>query len=174
MDTEYYSSSDKFYYTSDSSYPNRSRYYYNDSTEIDPTDPSVVSTGTQSSYIPNTGFIVDPYTAMPPLSAPAVQIELSGSNPRLSWEAVLNAYNYVIYGSNDPHNWAEAVEISTTTNLYYTVTSAPAMKFYKVAARSYNHQVREIGQVFNPAAVIGIDNSSLKDMPKTISTENKD
>ncbi|MDY0128500.1 MAG: CARDB domain-containing protein, partial [Candidatus Cloacimonadaceae bacterium] len=174
MDTQYYSSSDKFYYTSDSSYPNRSRYYYNDTTVMDPTDPILTNNGTQSSYIPNTAFIVAPYTALPPLSAPAVQIELSDTNPQLSWEAVAGAYEYVIYGSDDPHNWAEATEIGTTTDLDYTVYSAPAMKFYKVAARSYNHQIREIGQVFNPAAVIGFDNSSLKNMPKTIGTENKD
>lgn len=173
IDTNYYSSSDKFYYSSDSANPNRSRYYNNDTTVIDPTNPTLTATGTQSSYIPNTAFIVSPYTALS-LSTPVVQIAMSGSNPRLSWEAVENAVKYVIYGSNDPHNWDGAVEIATTNDLYYNVTTAPVMKFYKVAARSYNHQVREIGQVFNPAAVIGFDNSSLKDMPKTIGTENKD
>ena len=171
---ECYSSSDKFYYTLDSSYPNRTRYCQSDGTVYDPADPVSMGTGTRNNQIPNTGFIVDPYTALPPLSAPALQIELSGSNPKLSWNAVEGAYNYVIYGSNDPYDWAEAVEISTTTNLTYTISSAPALKFYKVAARSYNHQVRDIGQVFNPAAVIGFDNSALKAMPVVPGPGNKD
>lgn len=130
-----YSNTNKFFYTTDTSYPRRTRYYDIDNEVINPANPGLLDAGRQYSYVPNTLFIVDMGTAST-LDAPAVQIALSGANPRLSWDAVEGATIYVIYGTNNPYDWDEAVEIATTTNLYYTVTTAPAMKFYKVAARS--------------------------------------
>lgn len=166
---DYFNSNNNFYYTLDNSYPNRSRSFSSDGEVINPANPGG---GTQNSQIPNTAFIVDPYTALPALDAPVLQITSSGSNLRLSWEAVENAVNYVIYGSNDPHNWADATEMSTTA-LYYELSTVSAMNFYKVVARSYNHQTREIGQVFNPAAVIGFDNSAVRALPVVPNHDNK-
>jgi hypothetical protein len=146
----------------DANYPNRVRYLSQDgTTPIDPTAPA--STGTQTSYIVNTAFIVDPHTELV-LTPPAVQIAMSGTNPQLSWNAVYGTYLYVIYGSDDPYDWSEATEV-TTSNLIYTITSAPAKKFYKVAARTYNHEERTIGQVLNPASAIGFDNSAVRALP---------
>jgi hypothetical protein len=168
---EYYNTSNHFYYTMDANYPNRTRYYSLDNTVIDPTAPA--STGSQSSYIPHTAFIVDPHTAMPPLTAPAVQIAMDGINPKLTWNAVDGAYLYVVQGSDNPYDWSAATELTVTPNLLYTITSAPAKKFYRVLSRSYNHQDREIGQVFNPASVIGFDNSAVRALPSIPNTEDK-
>ena len=162
FENEYWNSANHFYYTMDANYPNRVRYLNQDgTTPIDPTAPA--STGTQTSYIVNTAFIVDPHTELV-LTPPAVQIAMSGTNPQLSWNAVYGTYLYVIYGSDDPYDWSEATEV-TTSNLIYTITSAPAKKFYKVAARSYNHEERTIGQVLNPASAIGFDNSAVRALP---------
>ncbi|MCB5270488.1 MAG: hypothetical protein LHW56_01430 [Candidatus Cloacimonetes bacterium] len=128
-----------FYYTADNSYPNRSRYYTADSVIINPENPALTNAGARNSFIPNTAFIVDPYTALPALDAPAVQIETSDSTTTISWEAVNGAFNYVIYSSDDPYDWSEAVEIATTAALQHNVTTTSAKKFYKVVARSYNH-----------------------------------
>ncbi|MDY0319772.1 MAG: CARDB domain-containing protein, partial [Candidatus Cloacimonadaceae bacterium] len=162
FENEYWNSANHFYYTMDANYPNRVRYLNQDgTTPIDPTAPA--STGIQTSYIVNTAFIVDPHTELV-LTPPAVQIAMSGTNPQLSWNAVYGAYLYVIYGSDDPYDWSEATEV-TTSNLIYTITSAPAKKFYKVAARSHNHEERTIGQVLNPASAIGFDNSAVRALP---------
>ncbi|MGC9362201.1 MAG: choice-of-anchor J domain-containing protein, partial [Candidatus Syntrophosphaera sp.] len=57
MDTQYYSSSDKFFYTTTPDHASRSRYLYSDSTEYDPLAPS--GTGTAVDYVPNTTFVVE-------------------------------------------------------------------------------------------------------------------
>lgn len=56
MDTAYYSSSDKFFYTTTPAHTNRSRYLVNDTTVYDPMAPS--ATGTAVGYVPNTMFVV--------------------------------------------------------------------------------------------------------------------
>ncbi|MCK9349576.1 MAG: hypothetical protein M0P41_11605, partial [Sphaerochaeta sp.] len=174
MDTRDYGNSEKYFYTTDNMNPNRTRYYQADSSVIDPANPGLTNAGTQSSMIPNTGFIVDPYVALPAPSAPVVQIAMSGTNPQLSWNAVDNAYVYAIYGSDDPYDWSAESEIATTSGLTYNIASPTAKKFYKVVARTYGHQDRSLGIVLNPASVIGFDNSSVKRMLPTINTENKD
>lgn len=168
----YWNSTNYFYYTLDSANPNRTRYHQADGTAaFDATNPPVA--GTQSSFITNTAFIVSPFVPVPDPVAPTVQIAMSGSNPQLSWNAVAGAFNYVIYGSDNPYDWSAATVIATTTNLSHTITNATAKKFYKVAARSYGHQVREIGQVFNPASVIGFDNSQVRALPLIPNTDDK-
>lgn len=57
MDTAYFSSSDKFFYTLGDTHPDRSRYLRSDSTEYDPLAPS--GTGTLLDYAPNTIFMVE-------------------------------------------------------------------------------------------------------------------
>jgi len=56
LDTSYYSSSDKFYYTTTPDHTNRSRYVYSDTVVYDPLAPS--ATGTALGYVPNTMFVV--------------------------------------------------------------------------------------------------------------------
>ncbi len=53
MDTQYYSSLNHFYYSSNPQYPNRTRYLYSDSTEFNPANPDA---GTIDNIYPNTGF----------------------------------------------------------------------------------------------------------------------
>ena len=57
MDTVYYSTSDKFYYTTTAAHTNRGRYLVNDTTVYDPMAPSAA--GTAVGYTANTRFIVD-------------------------------------------------------------------------------------------------------------------
>lgn len=53
MDTQWYSSSDRFYVTDTSAYPNRTRYYRSDTSAGNPASPP---TGTLSNKFPNTTF----------------------------------------------------------------------------------------------------------------------
>ena len=57
VDTQWYSSSDKFFYTTTADHPNRSRYLLSDSVTYDPMAPSAA--GTLVGYVPNTIFVVD-------------------------------------------------------------------------------------------------------------------
>lgn len=56
MDAVYYSTSDKFYYTTNPAHTLRSRYLHSDSTTYDPLAPSAA--GTTLGYFPNTTFVV--------------------------------------------------------------------------------------------------------------------
>lgn len=56
MDVAYYSTSDKFYYTTNPAHTTRSRYLLSDSTTYDPLAPSAA--GTTLGYFPNTMFVV--------------------------------------------------------------------------------------------------------------------
>ncbi|MCK9335918.1 MAG: choice-of-anchor D domain-containing protein, partial [Candidatus Cloacimonetes bacterium] len=173
MDTQYYSYSDKFYYTADANYPDRTRYYQNDSTEIDPTDPALTATGTQSDYIPNTAFIVDPYTAAPAPVMPAnVQMAMDSGAAQLSWDAATGAYYYVVYSSDDPYTWTG--DSITETEVYGTSYNPPASakKFFKVASRSYGHEIVPTSRLLNPQ--LNNANGRTKDYKPTIGYENKD
>jgi hypothetical protein len=173
MDTQFYSSSDKFYYTADANYPDRTRYYQNDSTEIDPTDPALTATGTQSDYIPNTAFIVDPYTAAPAPVMPAnVQMAMDSGAAQLSWDAATGAYYYVVYSSDDPYTWTG--DSITETEVYGTSYNPPASakKFFKVASRSYGHEIVPTSRLLNPQ--LNNANGRTKDCKPTIGYENKD
>jgi len=174
MDTRDYGSNERYFYTNDTVNPNRTRHNQSDTSLIDPANPGLTAVGTQSSMIPNTGFIVDPYVALPTPGAPVVQITMSGTNPQLSWNAVDNAFVYVIYASDDPYNWSDETQIATTSALSYSITNAPEKKFFKVAARTYGHQLRSIGSVLNHASVIGFDNNNVRNTTRTINTEDKD
>jgi hypothetical protein len=173
MDTQYYSFSDKFYYTTDANYPDRTRFYQNDSTEIDPTDPALTATGTQSDYIPNTAFIVDPYTAAPAPVMPAnVQMAMDSGAAQLSWDAATGAYYYVVYSSDDPYTWTG--DSITETEVYGTSYNPPASakKFFKVASRSYGHEIVPTSRLLNPQ--LNNANGRTKDYKPTIGYENKD
>jgi hypothetical protein len=173
MDTQFYSSSDKFYYTADANYPDRTRYYQNDSTEIDPTDPALTATGTQSDYIPNTAFIVDPYTAAPAPVMPAnVQMAMDSGAAQLSWDAATGAYYYVVYSSDDPYTWTG--DSITETEVYGTSYNPPASAkmFFKVASRSYGHEIVPTSRLLNPQ--LNNANGRTKDYKPTIGYENKD
>lgn len=56
IDTVYYATTDKFFYTTTATHTNRSRYLASDTTTYDPLAPS--GTGTAVGYVPNTNFIV--------------------------------------------------------------------------------------------------------------------
>jgi len=56
FDTAYFSSSDKFFYTTNPDHTNRGRYLYSDSVTYDPLAPSAA--GTAVGYAPNTSFVV--------------------------------------------------------------------------------------------------------------------
>ncbi|MBN2460099.1 MAG: carboxypeptidase regulatory-like domain-containing protein, partial [Candidatus Cloacimonetes bacterium] len=59
MDTDYYSSSDKFYNTLSSPYPNRTRYAYSDSEPYDPYNPPPLGWSVVvSDRLPNTTFYI--------------------------------------------------------------------------------------------------------------------
>ncbi len=102
MDTNYYSSYDKFFYTTTANHTNRSRYLLSDTVTYDPMAPSAA--GTLVGYVPNTIFVVD--------------------NAVTSPEAVLSGHVYE-YGTTNPLAGAavtiEDVRYSTTTdeNGYY-------------------------------------------------------
>lgn len=161
----WYSTSDLFYYTATPAYPNRVRYYQADQTSA--FDPILLTdylgaafTGTVSSNVPNTAFVMSPASPISALDAPVVTITASGTNAQLDWAAVTNAYAYRVYTSDDPLDFSGATMTVANTNTYTSPFAANAMKFYKVTAITYNHTDRNL--VLDPAAAKGIDNSLLR------------
>jgi len=58
MDTQYYLSTDRFFYTNTPDYPNRSRYIQSDTVEYDP-EENPEAAGTLVAWLPNTTFVVN-------------------------------------------------------------------------------------------------------------------
>ena len=137
MDTEYFSSSNRFYLNTSSIAPNRSRYLYSDSITYDPIAPS--GTGTLSSFIPVTAFVVENAVPMN-LLTPEVEVAVNGSNLELSWELNPGYYSYKIFETDDPTVWSD---LPTATVFQPTYSSAIAdRKFFKVQAGSYVYAFR--------------------------------
>jgi hypothetical protein len=151
---EYWSSSDQFYYTTDLANPDRSRYQaYDGSAPLDPVDMLTEAgepfTGTLSSMIPLTTFIVDPAVPVAALDAPVVTISTDAGDVRLDWPAVPDAYAYRVYASDDPEVWPEDPIASVRSNFYQA--AAANKGFYKVVAVS-TYRSQNLGVVLNPSA----------------------
>lgn len=171
IDTQYYNSSNKFYYTVPQHDPNRSRFMYSDSETFDPTNPgSASTTPTVNSNIPITAFMVA--NAVPVvLAAPVVTISQVGGVGSLTWDAVPGAYAYRIYASDDPYTWdPEADPLAVVwTNSYTPDLTAPKM-FYKVVAVSTYRNTN--GLTDNPAT--HNQGARIKAEPAIGRTDNKD
>jgi len=169
LDTVYYSSNDRFYLTNTLHNPNRSRYINSDSDVYDPTNPGLIGTGTLSSQIPVTTFLVSNATPVV-LTAPTVQIARSATNAVLSWNAVAGAYGYKIYASDDPELF-DNMPVATVYTTTYT-TPALAKKFFKVVAISgYRNQNNVLQTIIanNPGA--GLSTNARPTAPQS---KNKD
>ncbi|MFA7543495.1 MAG: choice-of-anchor D domain-containing protein, partial [Candidatus Cloacimonadaceae bacterium] len=66
------------------------------------------------------------------LASPVVSIEQSETGLALSWEAVENATQYLIYAANNPYGDWELIQVTTSTN--YDIVSPGNRMFYKVIA----------------------------------------
>jgi hypothetical protein len=172
----YWNSSNYFYYTASTEYPNRTRYYQADQTSA--FDPILMLdylgapfTGTLVSNIPNTAFVVSPATPIASLATPVVTITYVGTNVKLDWANVTGAYSYRIYASDDPMVWSGDPIATVHTNTY--TLAGVAKKFFKVVAIS-TYRNSDPGFVANPAAAIGFDNSKVKAEPAIGKTDNKD
>ncbi|MDD4309687.1 MAG: hypothetical protein PHO32_04860, partial [Candidatus Cloacimonetes bacterium] len=126
MDTEYFSSSNHFYYTDFVATPNRSRYLYSDSTVYDPSAPS--ASGTLSSYIPVTAFVASNAALISPL----VTVNNNGASLQLSWDAVPGAQSYKVYATENLNSWLEEPLAVVFTNSYST--TAASKRFFRVVA----------------------------------------
>jgi hypothetical protein len=156
----YWNSTNHFYYTASTVYPNRVRSAYADGTAaFDPTNPASVSLNYILNNVPNTALIVNPAVPIVDIPAPVLTATLSGTDIVLNWDLIPEANSYQIYETDDPYNWPTTPLASVHTNTY-TVASG-AMKFYKVVANSVFRST-DIGIVLNPAAQIGFDNSTVK------------
>ncbi len=79
MDTAYYSTSDKFYYTTNPAHTTRSRYLLSDSVTYDPLAPSAA--GTTLGYFPNTTFVVQNAVLQTGAVLSGHVYEAGGTNP---------------------------------------------------------------------------------------------
>ena len=79
MDTAYFSSSDKFFYTTTAAHTNRSRYLVSDSVTYDPMAPSAA--GTAVGYVPNTMLIVQNAVMQTAAIMQGHVYEAGGTNP---------------------------------------------------------------------------------------------
>lgn len=150
---EYWSSSNQFYYTESLEFPNRSRCQaYDGTAPLDPINLLDGSgnpfTGTVSSKIPLTSFLVNPAVPVAALDAPVVAISNVGTDILLEWPAVDGAYAYRVYASDDPQTWPEDPLAIVHTNMYQTAAADKGF-FSVVAVSTYRNQ--NLGLVLNPA-----------------------
>jgi len=75
-------------------------------------------------------------SSQPPAIPANIQIEISGTNITISWEAATGASNYTIYSSDDPYaeNWT--ILESGITNIEHTFSVSESTKFYRVTANN--------------------------------------
>ncbi len=128
MDTAYFNSSNHFYYTDSTLYPNRSRYMLSDSESYDPSAPSVA--GTLSNSIPVSIFL----SSGAKLGTPMLSMQQEGTSLVLRWNAVPGAAVYRIYASATP-SFLRDTPVAETSQLSYTVPNGSKM-FYRVVAAS--------------------------------------
>ena len=130
MDTVYFTTSDKFYYTTTAAHTSRSRYLVSDATTYDPLAPSAA--GTAVGYVPNTMFIVE--------------------NAVMQTQAILNGYVYEA-GTTNP---IEGATVTLTDERYSTTTDETG--YYEFGFWE-NHTVDAYASAtdyYNSATVTGI------------------
>jgi hypothetical protein len=171
MDTDYFLSTNVFYYSLPKYVNSRSRYIQSDTTLYDPLDPGLLGTGTLLNDIPVTAFIVG--DAVPVvLAEPVVTPTTVGTNVNLGWPTVPGAYAYRIYGShNNAAPWTLLGVVWTNSYTYSTLTDQMEF-FYVEAISSYRNQ--DTGLTIDPLPVIGNDNSRVILQPAIGNTDNKD
>jgi hypothetical protein len=78
----------------------------------------------------------------------------------------------VVYSSDDPYTWTG--DSITETEVYGTSYNPPASakKFFKVASRSYGHEIEPTSRLLNPQ--LNNANGRTKDYKPTIGYDNKD
>ncbi|HPN40697.1 MAG TPA: M6 family metalloprotease domain-containing protein [Candidatus Cloacimonadota bacterium] len=138
MDSVYYSNSNHFFYNNDTAFPNRSRYIQSDSTVYDPLAPS--GTGTLSSSIPLTAFVVDQAEPLS-LAAPQISIQPQVNGMMLSWPVLPGYYGYRVFASPDPLQWPDE-PLLTVYEPQVLIIPAVSRSFYRVMAFSYTHDLR--------------------------------
>lgn len=156
----YWSSSNQFYYTSDSEYPNRSRYFSADGSG--PADPIALTpygsttpfTGSLSSNIPLTMLIVDPATPIISLDTPEVVLSVDNSSARLDWDVVPGAYAYRIYTTDNINNWSVNPVDVVRVN-YYETNRDIAQEFFKVVAVS-SYRNTSLDVINHPSNRLGL------------------
>ena len=130
MDSVYYNMNNHFFYSTDSLFPNRSRYLYNDNTTYDPTAPSAA--GTLSSDIPLTAFIMADHVPLV-LSTPVPVLNTTAGQMTLSWQSVQGAETYLIFATDDPTTWADAPLATSSVNSY-SLSPTQAKQFFRIVA----------------------------------------
>jgi len=70
---------------------------------------------------------------VPSLSEPQVQLQIQGSNVRLSWNAVAYANNYIIYAANSPDG--DFLPVGSTTATFWETPLNAEKKFFKIIAQ---------------------------------------
>ncbi len=128
-----YSSYDRWWITEDPNYPGRTRFYYADGSEIADGNPTEAGSGDHN---PNVQLFIITDSLVETLPAPVVNATESATGFELNWELIPYAYNYNIYVSADPYDYAAADTIVVYTNTYEMDTTADK-SFYKVTAESY-------------------------------------
>jgi hypothetical protein len=125
--------------TLDENYPGRTR-YYRSITEgaVVPENPT---DGTPYNYIPNIVLAMDTPALVETLPAPVVNAAETTTGLELNWELIPYAYNYNVYVSADPYDYAAADTIVVYTNTYEMDTIADK-SFYKVTAETYRDFTR--------------------------------
>jgi len=74
------------------------------------------------------------YEVAAALDAPVVTIALTSGQPTLSWDAVIGANSYLVYGATDPYAADPWTLLDTVYTTGYTYTGTAAMEFFKVVA----------------------------------------
>jgi hypothetical protein len=125
--------------TLDENYPGRTRYYR--STTEGAVVPEAPTGGTPYDYIPNIVLAMNTTALVETLPAPAVNAAETTTGFELNWELIPYAYNYNVYVSADPYDYAAADTIVVYTNTYEMDTIADK-SFYKVTAETYRDFTR--------------------------------
>ena len=125
--------------TLDENYPSRTRYFRN--TVEGAVVPENPTEGTPYNYIPNIVLAMNTTALVETLPAPAVNAAETTTGFELNWELIPYAYNYNVYVSADPYDYAAADTIVVYTNTYEMDTTADK-NFYKVTAETYRDFTR--------------------------------
>ena len=102
------------------------------------------------------GFVI-PY---PQLAIPDLTIALESGMPTLSWNSIVGASAYKVYGSNDPYAADPWTLVATTASTTYAYVGTEPYHFFKVTAVDSPAPVRtqftgleRVRQVFQPTRV---------------------
>ncbi len=70
---------------------------------------------------------------VPSLSEPQAQLQIQGSNIRISWNVVPYANNYVIYASDTPQG--SFLPVGSTSETFWDTSLIAEKKFFKIIAQ---------------------------------------